>query len=770
MMPVSYSNLFMESRNILFILDKLGRILEANPSAQEAYGYSQEEFLYFTIFDLCAVKMSTTIYQQTPQVIEEGVLFETMHRRKDQSTFPVEVSFKKFHLQGKHVILSNIRDISRLKETECSLKQSNEELMATIEELTAANEQLLAAEEELRQQYDELQSSRDVLTTLNQQLTEIIEFLPDATFILDREQKVVAWNRAIEEMTGILKEKIIGQGNYAYSVLFYGQPTPGLIGVFMQNNTNLSNYQNIKRYGNIITGEVFAPALYDGKGAYLQLKTSLLSNSQGETVATIESIRDITESKQAQKALIESEARFRSLSENALDMIYHISFIPKPHFSYINSAAKKITGYRPEEFYQDINVHKNGIYPEDWPLVASVFDGQFQVKSTLRWIHKDGHLVWLEIFRVPIYDLSGKLIAILGIARDINERKEIEEKLLYLSQHDTITGLYSRSFFEEEMERLEHCSKPVGFLMIDLDGLKLVNDTFGHKAGDQMLIDVANILGKCCKKNHSLARIGGDEFAILLTDCSKEDLASYSRSIKHSLKQYNRENPGKPPLSLSIGSALRENSSKKMSQLFTEADNSMYREKLHRNSSSRSSIVSAMMKALETRDFITEGHGERIETLLKKIGKRMGLTGSQIFDLRLLAQFHDIGKVGIPDRILFKPGPLTADERKEMERHSELGYRIAQSAPELLPIADWILKHHEWWNGKGYPLGLKGEEIPLECRILAIADAYDAMGNDRPYRKALPHSAIIEELKRYAGSQFDPKLVTLLVEIIEEEL
>ncbi len=764
-----YSNLFMESRNILFILDKLGRILEANPSAQAAYGYNQEEFLYFTIFDLCAGKMNTTIFQQTQQVIEDGVLFETMHRRKDQSVFPVEVSFKKFHLQGQNVILSNIRDISRLKETEYSLKQSNEELMATIEELTAANEQLLAAEEELRQQYDELQISRDVLSTLNQQLTEIIEFLPDATFILDREQKVVAWNRAIEEMTGLLKEKIIGQGNYAYCIPFYGQPTPGLIDVFTQNSPNLSKYKNIKRYGNILTGEVFAPALYGGKGAYLQLKTSLLSNAQGETVATIESIRDITESKQAQKALRESEARFRSLSENALDMIYHISFIPKPHFSYINAAAEKITGYRPEEFYQDITIHKNGIHPEDWPLVASVFDGQFQVKSTLRWIHKDGQLVWLEIFRVPIYDLGGKLIAIQGIARDINERKEIEEKLLYLSQHDTITGLYSRSFFEEEMERLEHYSKPVGFLMIDLDGLKLVNDTFGHKAGDQMLIDVANILRKCCKKEHNLARIGGDEFAILLTDCSKEDLASYSRNIKQSLKKYNRENPGKPPLSLSIGSALRENSSKKMNQLFTEADNSMYREKLHRNSSSRSSIVNAMMKALETRDFITEGHGERIETLLKKVGKRMGLTGSQIFDLRLLAQFHDIGKVGIPDRILFKPGPLTADERKEMERHSELGYRIAQSAPELLPIADWILKHHEWWNGKGYPLGLKGEEIPLECRILAIADAYDAMGNDRPYRKAIPHVAIIEELQRYAGIQFDPELVTLLVEIIEEE-
>ncbi|WP_238442603.1 HD-GYP domain-containing protein [Desulforamulus reducens] len=119
--------------------------------------------------------------------------------------------------------------------------------------------------------------------------------------------------------------------------------------------------------------------------------------------------------------------------------------------------------------------------------------------------------------------------------------------------------------------------------------------------------------------------------------------------------------------------------------------------------------------------------------------------------------------------MLFKPGPLTKDEQKEMERHSEIGYRIAQSASELMPIADWILKHHEWWNGKGYPLGLKGEEIPLECRILAIADAYDAMSNDRPYRRALEKSIILEELKRCAGIQFDPQLVDVVLRIIEKE-
>jgi len=188
----------------------------------------------------------------------------------------------------------------------------------------------------------------------------------------------------------------------------------------------------------------------------------------------------------------------------------------------------------------------------------------------------------------------------------------------------------------------------------------------------------------------------------------------------------------------------------------------MYREKLHRSQSARSAIVQTLMKALEARDHITEGHADRLQNLVVNLAMAIELPEHRINDLRLLAQFHDIGKVGIPDRILLKPGPLTTEEANEMWRHCEIGYRIAMSSPDLIPIADWILKHHEWWNGKGYPLGLKGEEIPLECRILPIVDAYDAMTSDRPYRKAMSHEKAVRELRRCAETQFDPLLVDIL--------
>jgi diguanylate cyclase (GGDEF)-like protein len=349
---------------------------------------------------------------------------------------------------------------------------------------------------------------------------------------------------------------------------------------------------------------------------------------------------------------------------------------------------------------------------------------------------------------------------------EIAERKAAEEKMRYISMHDTLTGLYNRTFFEDEMRRLEEEQfANIGLIMCDVDGLKLINDSMGHEKGDSLLVSTANLIKSCFSSSEIVARVGGDEFAILLPSASQSILENdYKRlqdqafSLNQSLQEL--------PLSLSIGFALRTDTATSFSKLFVEADNNMYREKLYRSQSARSAIVQTLMKALEARDFITEGHAERLQVMVANMGAAIGLPPKSIVDLRLLAQFHDIGKVGLRDRILFKPGPLTLDEKLEMQRHSETGHRIALASPDLMHISDWVLKHHEWWNGQGYPLGLSGEEIPLECRILAIADAYDAMTSDRPYRKAMSHQDAIAELKKCAGMQFDPDLVAKFASVL----
>jgi len=353
--------------------------------------------------------------------------------------------------------------------------------------------------------------------------------------------------------------------------------------------------------------------------------------------------------------------------------------------------------------------------------------------------------------------------------RDITHRKQMENRLKFLSLHDPLTGLYNRAYFEQEMDRLvKKQVNPVGIIVCDVDGLKLVNDTLGHQTGDELLATAARIVKNSFRETDIVARVGGDEFAILLPRSDENVAEKACRRIQDSVAKYNNANP-ELPLSISAGYFVKKDASLNIRDLFKEADNNMYREKLHRKQSARSAIVHTLLKAQEARDVKTEGHAERLQELVEKLGKKIGLPPNKLSDLRLLAQFHDIGKVGIPDQILLKPGPLTSQEAAEMQRHCEIGSRIAQAAPDLAPIADWILKHHEWWNGKGYPLGLKEEEIPLECRILAVADAYDAMISDRPYRKAMFPDKAVEELKKFAGIQFDPELVEKFIETVEKK-
>jgi diguanylate cyclase (GGDEF)-like protein/PAS domain S-box-containing protein len=344
---------------------------------------------------------------------------------------------------------------------------------------------------------------------------------------------------------------------------------------------------------------------------------------------------------------------------------------------------------------------------------------------------------------------------------DMTEHRKIEEQLKY----DCLTHLYNRTCFEQEIIRLGMDSKPVGVIVCDIDGLKLINDTLGHIKGDELINQAAAIIKMSCREIDFAARIGGDEFVILLPDGSQAFMEETCVKIHTAIDEYNIKNPC-TNLSLSIGYSLRAGC-QNISEAFQEADNRMYYQKLHHGQSARSAILGTLMKALQARDFITEGHTERVGNLGVDLATIIGLSERQITDIWLLGNFHDIGKVGIPDYILFKEGPLTESERTVMQSHCEIGYRIARSANDISHIADFILKHHEWWNGKGYPLRIKKEAIPIESRIIAIADAYDAMTSNRVYRNAMSSKEAIDILKAFSGKQFDPKLTAIFIDMVQ---
>lgn len=472
----------------------------------------------------------------------------------------------------------------------------------------------------------------------------------------------------------------------------------------------------------------------------------------------------------AQNDLENSEKKFRLLAENAQDIIFRLQLSPKVKLDYVSPVVTKITGYTPEELYKDCRLIITMVHPDDRSIYKEIMNnvGDCTKPVVIRWITKEKKTIWVEQRNASVFGNDGKLTMLEGIARDITQNKRMEERLKYFSLHDLLTGLYNRNYYEEEMKRIEASRyESAAVIICDLDGLKLINDTLGHERGDLVLKEVAKFIKKSLRKGDIIARVGGDEFAVILPNITKKMTEEICNRIQHKIEIYG-EKHSDIPLSLSIGYAVAESQPINMIELFMEADNVMCREKLNQSRSARSAIVETLTKALQARDFITEGHADRLQQLVVDLGKAIGFSDPKLSDLKLFAKFHDIGKVGISDNILFKPEPLTADEFKEMKRHSEIGYKIAQGAPDLAQISDWILKHHEHWNGRGYPLGLKGEDIPLECRMLGIADAYDAMVSDRPYRKGLGHEEAVSRLKSGAGEQFDPGLVPIFIEIVNK--
>ncbi|WP_051280400.1 diguanylate cyclase [Anaerovorax odorimutans] len=362
------------------------------------------------------------------------------------------------------------------------------------------------------------------------------------------------------------------------------------------------------------------------------------------------------------------------------------------------------------------------------------------------------------------YNNQGEPVQMIGTIQDITERKRVEEEIIYLSYNDKLTGLYNRRFYEEEIKRLDtERNFPISIIMGDVNGLKLINDAFGHYKGDELLKKVAKVIKNACRSDDIIARWGGDEFVILLPRTDKKEAKQIIDRVKQ-LCVY--ENVNDITISISFGLDTKTKKEEDIIKIFKNAEDYMYNYKLLEKESLRSKTIKKIINSLYIKEPREKHHSKRVGELCKNIGTMMGIFGDKLNKIEMSGIFHDIGKIAIAKNVLNNTKVLSEQEKNEIKRHCDIGHRILSSSYSMLELADNIYAHHERWDGKGYPKGLKGEEIPLASRIIAVAESYDIMINDQPYRKALTEKEAVKEIYNNAGTQFDPGIAKIFVEKI----
>lgn len=362
----------------------------------------------------------------------------------------------------------------------------------------------------------------------------------------------------------------------------------------------------------------------------------------------------------------------------------------------------------------------------------------------------------------PLISKKNSIIGLTSFALDITTLKENENRSLFLSYHDELTGLYNRRFYEENLKHMDIKNNyPISIIVSDVNGLKFTNDIFGHIAGDELIRTFGEILQRFCKEEAVIARIGGDEFHILLPNTN----SLQSKQLIDNINDYIQTNPiEKSVLSASFGTATKYNSYKTLNKICNNADNSMYSQKLLNRDIFESKLLNYLTSTLNDNNLVQHFHGKEVSLLCKKLGFALGLSTNQIRKLELAGLFHDVGKIAINCDILSKPNQLTISELNEIKRHSEIGYKILNYLNEYRNIANYVLYHHERVDGFGYPKGLKGNKIPFFSRIIHVAEAYHSMTTDTIYRNALDIDAAVNELKLNAGSQFDTYITRTFIE------